>query len=46
MIAPMTAASKMIGMRAPVPNHAPNAAYSLKSPKPIPSLPVNSLKLQ
>ena len=36
----------MIGTKASQPNQAPKAANSLKSPYPIPSLPVANLKPQ
>jgi hypothetical protein len=45
-IAPITEAPSRIGRIIFQPSQAPSAASSLKSPKPIPSLPVASLKTQ
>src|SRR5262245_40586258 len=42
--APVNAASRMIGSSICQPSHAPSAANSLKSPYPMPSLPVSSRK--
>ena len=45
-IAPISDDSRMIGRSAVAPIHAPSAPSSLKSPYPMPSLPVSSLNSQ
>ena len=44
--APTTVDSRMMGKIAPAPSQAPSAPSSLKSPKPMPSLPVTSQNTQ
>ena len=45
-MAPIIEDISTIGRMPPTPHQAPNAASSLKSPWPMPSLPVSSLKAQ
>src|SRR5688572_5980412 len=44
--APTPEANRMMGSSIGQPSQAPSAANSLKSPYPMPSLPVSSLKAQ